>query len=76
MKKIFSKWWDFGNKNFQIVNYKKSWKEYGIVPKIRFRTNGARRKNGDNCFDAELVIGYTCFMYTNFNLQRNKFNKK
>lgn len=69
MKKIYEKWWDNGNKVFQITNYKKAWKAVGHPPLFRFRTNGARKENGDNCLDVHLEIGYTVFNYTNFNLQ-------
>lgn len=69
MKNIFEKWWDNGNKVFQVTNYKKSWIEVGNPPLLRFRTNGAKKKNGDKCLDTHLEIGYTVFNYTNFNLQ-------
>lgn len=69
MKKIYEKWWENGNKVFQITNYKKSWKEVGNPPLLRFRTNGARKNKGDKCLDVHLEIGYTVFNYTNFNLQ-------
>ena len=45
MKKIFEKWWNNGNKVFEIINYKKEWKEVGNPTLLRFRTNGAKRKN-------------------------------
>ena len=70
VKKIFEKWWDKGNKVFQITNYKKSWKEVGNKPRFLLHENGGRKKNGDNCFDISLIIGYIIFNYTNFNLQR------
>ena len=70
MKEIYEKWWDNGNKVFQITNYKKSWKEVGNPPLFRLRTNGARKRKGDKCLDIHLEIGYTVFNYTNFNLQR------
>jgi hypothetical protein len=69
MKEIYEKWWDNGNKVFQITNYKKVWKGVGNPPLFRFRTNGAKKKNGDKCLDVFLEIGYTVFNYTNFNLQ-------
>ena len=69
MKKIFEKWWDKGNKVFQITNYKKSWKEVGNKPRLLLHENGGRKKNGDNCFDISLIVGYTIFHYANFNLQ-------
>lgn len=69
MKKIYEKWWDNGNKVFQITNYKKSWKEVGNPPLFRLRTNGARKSKGDKCLDIQLEIGYTVFNYCNFNLR-------
>ena len=66
MKTIFQKWWNNGNKQFSIINYKKAWKENGNKPRIKFHWNGAR-KGIDSCFDATLIIGYTIFNYTNFN---------
>ena len=67
MKEIFEKWW--GNKVFSITNYKKSWKENGNKPRLALHHNGAKRKNGDTCFDISLIVGYTVFSYTNFDLQ-------
>ena len=69
MKKIFEKWWDKGTKYFSIINYKKSWKECGNKPRINFFHNGGKKKNGDTCFDVSLIVGYTIFNYTNFDLQ-------
>ena len=69
MKEIFEKWWDRDTKVFQITNYKKSWKENGLKPQFCIHENGGRRKNGDNCFDITMIIGYTLFNYTNFCLQ-------
>ena len=70
MKVLFEKWWDNNSKTFGIINYKKSWKENGIKPKISYHTNGAKRTMGDKCFDATLTIGYTVFNYTNWDLQK------
>ena len=72
MKVIFEKWWDNHTKSFDIVNHKKSWREEGNKPKISFHTNGAKRKHGDVCFDATLIIGYTIFNYTNWDLQKKR----
>ena len=72
MKEIFEKWWDNNTKYFGIINYKKSWKEAGNKPRLLLHENGGRRRNGDNCFDINLIIGYTIIMYTNFNLQKKK----
>ena len=68
MKMIFEKWWNNDTKVFQIINYKKAWKENGIKPMIAVHENGGRRKNGDKCFDMHLIIGYTIFSYTNHKL--------
>lgn len=72
MKTIFEKWWDKDTKYFGIINYKKSWKEVGNKPRLLLHENGGRRRNGDNCFDVNLIIGYTIIMYTNFNLQKGR----
>ena len=63
---LFSKWWDKDTKNFQIVNYKKAWKENGNKPRIEYHTNGAKKKNNDKCLDVRLILGYTIINYTNF----------
>ena len=68
MKILFDKWWDKGNKNFSIIYYRDAWDK----PTIDFHHNGAKKKNGDKCFDVSLIIGYTIFNYTNFNLQKTK----
>ena len=70
MKIIFEKWWDKNTKVFAIINYKKSWKVNGNKPRIGIHTNGAKRKNGDRCFDLTVCIRYTIFTYTNFELQK------
>lgn len=72
MKCVFEKWWKRGTKVFQITNYKKSWKQNGNKPRLFFHENGGRRKNGDTCFDISLIIGYTIFNYTNFDLQKQR----
>lgn len=72
MREIYRKWWDNGNKVFQIVNYRKGWKEVGNKPHISFHTNGAKKSNGDKCLDVSITIGYIEFNYCNFNLQGNK----
>lgn len=71
MKTIFEKWWDNGNKQFSIINFKKPWKEVGNPPLLRIRTNGGRKRKGDRCLDVFFEIGYTVFNYTNFNLQNS-----
>ena len=70
MKVIFQKWLKNSSKQFSIINYKKAWKEVGNPPLLRFRTNGAKKKNGDGCLDVFLEIGYTVFNYTDFDLQK------
>lgn len=70
MKKIFEFWWKNNTKVFQITNYKKAWKNNGVKPKLCIHHNGAKRKNGDKCFDISLIAGFTVFNYTNFDLQR------
>jgi hypothetical protein len=75
MKVIFDKWWDKNSKSFSIINYKKSWKENGNKPRIAFHTNGAKRSKGDKCLDVNLILGYTIFSYTNWDLQ-NAANKR
>lgn len=70
MKIIFERWWKKNTKVFAIVSYKKSWKEHGIKPTVGIHTNGAKRKNGDKCFDLNICIGYIVIMYTNFDLQK------
>lgn len=76
MKKIFEKWWDKNTKSFSIVNYRKSWQENGNKPRISFYHNGGKRINGDRCFDANLIIGYTIFSYTNWDLQKRRYRCK
>jgi len=75
MKKIFNISFGNGNKYFSITNYKKDWIENGNTKVFGFRTNGAKKKNGDSCLDVHLNIGYTVFNYTNFNLQGLPCNK-
>ena len=72
MKMIFEKWWCSGTKSFQITNYKRVWKENGTKPQLCLHHNGGKRKNGDKCFDISLIVGYTIFNYTNWDLQRGK----
>ena len=72
MKKILEIWWKNCSRCFQITNYKKAWKEHGNKPRLSLHHNGGKRKNGDSCFDISLIIGYTIFNYTNFDLQRER----
>ena len=70
MKQIIEIWWKNGARCFGIRNYKKSWKENGNKPRFCVHSNGAKSENGDVCFDGSLIIGYTVFNYTNFDLQK------
>ena len=70
MRKIFEFWWRNDTNVFQATNYKKSWKECGNKPRLFVYSNGGKRKNGDKCFSVTLIIGYTIFNYTNFDLQK------
>lgn len=74
MTEIVQVRWNNDTRYFSIVNHKKEWKECGNKPRILLHSNGARRKNGDKCFDVSLIIGYTIFNYTNFDLQRRGSN--
>lgn len=76
MKKILEIWWKKGSKVFSIINYKRAWKRVGNKPRLDLYTNGAKRKNGDTCFDCNFIIGYTIISYTNFDLQRGKKNDR
>ncbi|MBN8200509.1 hypothetical protein [Bacillus sp. NTK034] len=75
-------WFDKGNKNITIRNFKHirkmNLKEYGNDPDINIkrrwgiRTNGAKKGNPkDSCLDWQLDLGHIHFNYTNFN-----YNKK
>lgn len=70
---IFERWWANHTKCFGIRNYRNKWKKIGIKPRPLFRTNNAKKKNGNTCLDVHLIIGYTIFNYTNFNLQGDKY---
>lgn len=72
MRKIFEKWWAKHTKSFTIYNFKKSWKENGNKPRISFHHNHGKKKNGDYCFEASLIVGYTIFNYTNWDLQKRR----
>ena len=73
-KKYIDLWFDHCRKNITLINYREPWKENGNPPMFKIRTNGAKKKNGDACFDFELYIGYLVFNYTNFDLQRKTKN--
>lgn len=72
MKRLFEKWWCNNTKCFSIINYRRSWTKAGARPKVCFVTCGGKRDEGDLVFDASLILGYTIFSYTNFNLQGHK----
>ena len=65
-------WWSKDTKHIGLYNYKNPWKEYGNSPMWEIRTNGAKRKNGDTCFDFFIHLGYLIFNYTNYNLQKSE----
>ena len=70
MKILFQKWFNNSSKVISLISYKDAWEK----PDFWFHTNGANKKNGDNCFDLNIHLGYLCFSYTNFDLQRRKQN--
>lgn len=66
-KNIFCIW--RGDKTWTLDNFKAPWKENGVKPQFFIRTNGAKRKNGDNCYSFTIAFIWWMFNYTNFNLQ-------
>ena len=70
MKNIFQKWWDNGNKQISLINYKDSWSTNGNGRQWRVFTNGAKKNSKDTCFDICIQIGYLSFTYTNFNFNK------
>lgn len=75
-------WFDNGNKNITITNFrhirKRNFEEYGNDPDINIKrqwgihTNGAKKGNpSDSCLDWQLNLGHIHINYTNFN-----YNKK
>ena len=70
MSVLFEKWWHNGTKCFSVRNHRKAWKEVGNEPRLTVFHNGAKKKNGDTCLDVHLIVGYTIFNYTDFDLQR------
>lgn len=71
MKKIFEIWFHKRGgkptKCISLLSYRESWKGH---PKFSIRDNGARRKNGDTCFDFTIQFIYLDFNYTNWDLQK------
>ena len=72
--KLFSHW--HKSKVWELINYKKAWKENGIKPQFRIKTNGASKKKGDTCFSFTITFGYLLFNYINYNLQGRKWDKE
>lgn len=66
MKMLFEKWWNKNTKCVNLISYKDSWDK----PHFLVHNNGAKRKNGDTCFD----LDYLHFSYTNWDLQKKKQN--
>ena len=62
--RIFEKWWHKGNKVICLYYYKEWQKQH-----FRISTNGAKRKNGDACYDFTIQFGRFAFWYTNYDLQ-------
>ncbi len=71
-KTYIDKWWAKDTKHIGLYNYKEPWKENGNKPMWKIRTNGTRKRNGDNAFDFYIHFGYLIFNYTNFDLQGRK----
>jgi len=63
--KIFEIWWHKHSKVICLYCYK-CWDK----PDFWIHSNGAKRKNGDRCFDFNIHFGKLAFWYTNFDLQR------
>lgn len=71
MKKLIEYWYcKRGSRNRCTkcinLNYYKCWDK----PKFQIYTNGAKKKNGDKCFDLNIHIGRLAFSYTNWDLQK------
>ncbi|MBZ5203211.1 hypothetical protein HU147_18570 [Planomicrobium chinense] len=75
---IFDWWFNKGNKNITIKNFKhiriRNYIEYGHDPEINTKrrwgihTNGARKGNPkDSCLDWQLDLGHIHINYTDFN---------
>ena len=76
MKKLFEFWWDRGNKCLSLINYRKSWSENDIDPKISYHTNGSVKGNvRDFCLDVTVTIGYLVFNYTDYRYN-HQYRKK
>lgn len=71
MKLIFEKWFDHGTKYIGLHSYKDSWEK----PQFWCHNNGAKKKNGDRCFDFNCHFFYLAFEYTNWDLQGFKKTK-
>ena len=67
---IFEHLWKNDTRYIGLHNYKVPWKENGLKPIWKIRTNGASRKNGDTCFVLIICLRYIVFDYTNYNWGR------
>lgn len=70
MKILFEKWWNKNTKYINLISYKDAWNKSHFL----IHSNGAKRKNGDTCFDFNVDLGYLHFSYTNWDLQKKKQN--
>lgn len=64
---FFEKWFGRHKSKHVYLAYYPSWEK----PDFWIHENGARRRNGDNCFDFNLNFWRVHFSYTNFELQHN-----
>lgn len=71
-KEYIDFWYKNNKRHIGLISYRKVWKNNGNKPIYCIRTNGAKKKNGDTCFDFFIHIGYLVFNYTNFDLQGSK----
>ena len=71
MKILFEKRWNKNTKYINIISYKNAWDK----PHFLVHSNGAKRKNGDKCFDFNVNLGYLHFSYINWDLQGHMKNK-
>lgn len=62
MNILYKKWWDNGNKVFQIINYKQGWKTNGSPPKFKIRVN-----KYNEFTDVTIILGFLVFNYVNLN---------
>lgn len=74
MKKYIDKWFSNNEKNLTIINFKNAWKENGIKPFLRCRTNGAV-KGIHSCFSLTITLFYLDICYTDFNYNKKERRK-